>query len=112
MNNLLDLSAADRPTAVIAFNDMVAFGALHAIHARGLNVPQDISLIGVDDIFVVAHSKPPLTTIDQPKYRIGKLAVEIAYQASQGREDLRNCTLLESPLIIRESAAHHNPNAS
>ncbi|MBI5301804.1 MAG: LacI family DNA-binding transcriptional regulator [Chloroflexi bacterium] len=112
MNNLLGLPSAERPTAVIAFNDMVAFGALHAIHASGLRVPQDISLIGVDDIFVAAHSKPPLTTIDQPKYRIGKLAVEIAHQASQGREDLRNCTLLESPLIIRESAAPYNPNAN
>ncbi|OGO36310.1 MAG: hypothetical protein A2Z03_02050 [Chloroflexi bacterium RBG_16_56_8] len=110
MNNLLSLPVAERPTAVIAFNDMVAFGALHAIHASGLKVPQDFSLIGVDDIFVAAHCKPPLTTIDQPKYRIGKLAVEIAHQASQGREDLRNRTLLESPLIIRESCAPHNPN--
>lgn len=113
MNNLLGLPLAERPTAVIAFNDMVAFGALHAIHASGLRVPQDISIIGVDDIFLAAHSKPPLTTIDQPKYRIGKLALEMVYHASQGREDLRNCTLLESPLIIRESAAaRYESNAS
>ncbi len=112
MNNLLALPVAERPTAVIAFNDMVAFGALHAIHASGLRVPQDISLIGVDDLFVAAHSKPPLTTIDQPKYRIGKLALEIVYHASQGNTDLRNCTLLESPLIIRESTAAYNANGA
>ncbi len=112
MSNLLKLPSAERPTAVIAFNDMIAFGALHAIHANGLSVPQDISLIGVDDIFVSAHCKPPLTTIGQPKYQMGRLAVEIAHQACQGSEDLRNYTLLESPLIIRESAARYEPTAS
>jgi DNA-binding LacI/PurR family transcriptional regulator len=105
MNNLLGQPGTERPSAVIAFNDMVAFGALHAVHAAGLRVPQDISIIGVDDIFVAAHSRPPLTTIDQPKYHIGRLALEIVHQAAQGREDLHNHTVLESPLIIRESTA-------
>jgi DNA-binding LacI/PurR family transcriptional regulator len=112
MNNLLSQSGAERPSAVIAFNDMVAFGALHAVHAAGLRVPQDISIIGVDDIFVAAHSKPPLTTIDQPKYHIGELALEIVYQAAQGREGLHTHTLLESPLIIRESTAPYTPSGS
>ncbi len=109
MNNLLNLPAAERPTAVLAFNDTVAFGALHAIHACGLRVPQDISIIGVDDIFLAAHCNPPLTTIDQPKYHTGQLALEIVYQASQGRADLPSSTILESPLIIRESTGPFVP---
>ncbi len=59
MNSLINLPAPERPTAVLAFNDMVAFGALHAADACGLRVPQGISIIGCDNVFLAAHSKPP-----------------------------------------------------
>jgi len=105
MRALLDLPADDRPTAVLAFNDIIAVGALHAARAYGLRVPQDISIIGVDDISIAAHSYPPLTTIGQPKYRMGKLAVQTLRQMREGKMPIgNNCTLLESPLIVRESS--------
>ena len=105
MRGLLDLPAEQRPTAVIAFNDIIAVGALHAVRAHGLNVPQDISIIGVDDISIAAHVNPPLTTIGQPKYRMGKLAVQTLRQMRDGKMTIgSNCTLLESPLIVRESS--------
>ncbi len=104
MRVLLDLPADNRPTAVLAFNDIIAVGALHAVRACGLRVPQDISIIGVDDISIAAHVYPPLTTIGQPKYRMGKLAVQMVRQMREGKMPLgNNCTLLECPLIVRES---------
>ena len=104
MRALLDLPAGERPTAIIAFNDIIAVGALHAVRAHGLCVPQDISIVGVDDIAVAAHTYPPLTTIGQPKYRMGKLAVQTLRRMREGRlSPGNNCTLLESPLIVRES---------
>ena len=104
MRALLDLPAGERPTAVIAFNDIIALGALHAVCAHGLRVPQDISIIGIDDIAIAAHAHPPLTTIGQPKYRMGKLAVQTLRRMSEGKIGPgNNCTLLESPLIVRES---------
>jgi DNA-binding LacI/PurR family transcriptional regulator len=104
MRALLDLPVDERPTAAIAFNDIIALGALHAVCAYGLRVPQDISIIGIDDIAIAAHAHPPLTTIGQPKYRMGKLAVQTLRRMSEGRiSPGNNCTLLESPLIVRES---------
>lgn len=104
MRVLLDLPEAERPTAVIAFNDIIAVGALHAIHSQGLRVPQDISVIGVDDLALAGHTYPPLTTISQPKYHMGKLAVQTLRRMKEGRIGLSNtCTLLEIPLIVRES---------
>jgi DNA-binding LacI/PurR family transcriptional regulator len=104
MSALLTLPADDRPTAVIAYNDMMALGALQAVRAQRLHVPDDISVVGCDDIAMAAHANPPLTTIAQPKYRIGRLAIQLWHQMSQGQFSPSNgYTLLESPLIIRES---------
>ena len=104
MRALLDLPAEERPTAVVAFNDIIAIGALHAVRACGLHVPQDISIVGTDDIAIAAHAYPPLTTIGQPKYRMGRLAVQTLRRMCEGRiSPGNNCTLLESPLIVRES---------
>lgn len=106
MRVLLDLPEHERPTAVIAFNDIIAVGALHAIRSYGLRVPQDISVIGVDDITLAGHTLPPLTTISQPKYHMGKLAVQTLRRMREGRISMsNNCTLLEIPLIVRESTA-------
>ncbi len=105
MRVLLDLPPDRRPTAVLAFNDIIAVGALHAVRVCGLRVPKDISIIGVDDISIAAHVDPPLTTIGQPKYRMGKLAVQTLRQMREAKMSLgSNCTLLESPLIVRESS--------
>ncbi len=104
MTMLMQLPVEERPTGVIAFNDVVALGALHAARAQGVRVPQDVSVIGVDDIFASAHSHPPLTTISQPKYRMGALAVQVLRQMGDPRTDMSSgCTVLESPLIVRES---------
>ena len=106
MSALLALSANERPTAVIAYNDMMALGALHAIRAHRLRVPEDISVIGIDDIAMAAHANPPLTTIAQPKYRMGRTAMKTLRRMIQGQPPPEEgYTLMESPLIVRESTA-------
>jgi DNA-binding LacI/PurR family transcriptional regulator len=101
---LLEQPPAERPTAVIAYNDIIAIGALQAIRAHHLRVPEDISVVGFDDIAVAAHTHPPLTTINQPKYRMGQLAMRMLRQIMQ--KQYMPCggyTLVESPLIVRGS---------
>ena len=105
-NNLLSLPEKERPTAIIAFNDLVAFGALHALRTAGLKVPQDISVIGFDDIAMAAYTNPPLTTVSHPKYRMGRLSVQTLAESMNGSANIKGrFTLLECPLILRESTA-------
>lgn len=105
-SNLLALPPGERPTAILAFNDLFALGVMHAVRAHGLRVPEDISVIGCDDIPMAAYAFPPLTTISMPKYRIGKMAVSTLLQMCEDSPDqMGSFTLMESPLIIRESTA-------
>lgn len=105
-SNLMALPPAERPTAILAFNDLFALGVMHSVRAHGLRVPEDVSVIGCDDIPMAAYTNPPLTTISQPKYRIGKLAVSTLLKMQQDPpEKMGSFTLLETPLVIRESTA-------
>jgi len=109
MSSLLTLPKTERPTAVLAYNDVMALGALHAIRTYRLSVPEDISVIGFDGVAMAAHSNPPLTTIEQPKYRMGKLAMQMLRQLIQGQPTLSSgYTLMESPLVVRESTGPNN----
>lgn len=113
MSALLALPTTERPSAVIAYNDMMALGVLHAIRAHRLRVPEDISVIGTDDIAIAAHANPPLTTISQPKYRMGRMAVQVLQRMIQGRPPPEDgYTLLETALIVRESTAPTNNGAN
>jgi LacI family transcriptional regulator len=104
VRDLLTLPAAKRPTAILAFNDLIAIGALRTIHTAGLKVPQDMSVIGYDDIEMAAYTIPALTTIAQPSYRIGQLALKKVCDMMQGDAGFPGgTTLLECPLILRES---------
>jgi DNA-binding LacI/PurR family transcriptional regulator len=104
MNLLLDRPAAECPTAVLAFNDVIALGALRALNMRGVNVPRDFSIIGSDDIFSSLYTCPPLTTIGQPKFRLGVLAVQhLQMMRSDPCSEENASTIMDSPLIVRES---------
>jgi len=102
--SLLQLPERERPTAIIAFDDVVAIGALRTIHTAGLRVPQDISVLGYNDIPLAAYTIPSLTTIAQPTYRIGQLAVKKLLELmSSGKQTNGGSIRLECPLILRES---------
>ncbi|WP_376794712.1 LacI family DNA-binding transcriptional regulator [Thermogemmatispora sp.] len=74
---LASLSPSERPDAIFIANDQMAYGFLGAAEALGLRIPQDIAVVGFDDIPLSAHVKPRLTTVKQPFYEIGRNAVEL-----------------------------------
>lgn len=89
-------------TAVFCYNDMTAVGVLAALHRAGRRVPEDLSVIGYDDVAIVAHLQPPLTTIAQPKYTLGQRAMEMALALIQGEQDVHDVVLAPT-LVERES---------
>jgi LacI family transcriptional regulator len=102
MNRLLDLSPP--PTAVAAFNDLMALGAMSAAQQRGLVVGQDIAVTGFDDIPLAEHSHPSLTTVRQPIYDIGCQICNMLIQLVQGKELEERHVLLQPQLIVRASS--------
>lgn len=111
MNRLLDLEHP--PTAVCCYNDMTALGAMHAIHARGLCVPDDISITGFDDLFFAPYTQPPLTTVRQPIHRMGQMAMENLVKLISGEESVPHIEV-DAELVIRQSTglAHSGIRAS
>ncbi len=97
------LSVSNSPTAILAYNDLVALGAMKAIREKDLLVSKDISLIGYDDIFLSAYLDPPLTTVSQPKYMMGKLAADLLFRLINGEKVRNNQISLKPELIIRSS---------
>ncbi len=105
-NSVLSLPPEKRPTAIIAFNDLMAIGAIHAIRTLGLSVPEDVSVVGFDNIYLTPHTNPPLTTVAQPLYQVGQLAIQKIYGIFNGSNlEQGGFTLLECPLVVRESTA-------
>jgi len=100
MHLLLDLPQP--PTAVIAANDLCAFGAMRALQMRGLVAGQDLSIVGFDDIRLASHWYPSLTTVSQPLRRIGSIAAQILIDVLAGKV-VENQIILEPQLIVRQS---------
>ena len=98
------LGLPQAPTAVFCYNDMSALGALRCIHESGLRVPEDISLVGFDDLFFASYTQPPLTTVRQPRQRMGLLAMEILLKLMSG-QDSTDTIEVPAELIVRESTA-------
>lgn len=98
------LSLPTPPTAIIAFNDLMAFGAMSAAQNRGLVVGSDISITGFDNIPMAIHSHPPLTTVDQPIYQIGNIVCEMLIKCITGETLEQRQVLLQPELNIRESS--------
>jgi LacI family transcriptional regulator len=94
-----------RPTALIASNDVMAFGAMDAIKDIGLRVGHDISVVGFDDIPMASHVYPRLTTVRQPIAEMGEAAVDMLVSLLQGHPPLTLQRELSTELILRESTA-------
>lgn len=110
MVHLMQLS--NRPTAVFAANDILAIGALKAAQMLGLHVPEDVSIIGMDDIYAASITSPPLTSVAKPKYAIGERAAELLV-ARMNEDDSAppQHLLLACRLIKRGSTAHFQAKA-
>ncbi len=91
-------------TAVICGNDLVAFGAIRALRAHGYSIPEDVSVIGYDDIDFAANATVPLTSIAQPKYQLGYAAAELVISECENPEKHAHQKIQFQPhLIIRNS---------
>lgn len=98
------LSLKERPTAIFARNDFTAVGALNAIKQAGLRVPEDIAVVGYDDIPLAAHTWPPLTTVRQPTREQGRVAAEFLLRRIEAnQESPREERVFQCELIVRES---------
>ncbi len=98
------LLSSDRVfTALVAFNDMSAIGAIRALQDAGLSVPRDVSVIGFDDIKVAEFNNPRLTTIRQPLSNMGRIAAQCVLSQLNGSEPFRKQIMVEPELAVRES---------
>ena len=97
------LALKHRPTAIFAANDISALGASQALREKGLRIPEDISLIGFDDIAIAQQMHPPLTTIRQPLRQIGRSAMNTLLARIGGLDAPSNRITLPTELIVRQS---------
>lgn len=89
-----------RPTGILAMSDMLAYGAFRAAEKLGLNIPQDLSVVGFDDIPLASQVRPTLTTIQQPLVEKGAIAAKLLLS-----EVKQNTYILKTKLLVRESTA-------
>lgn len=100
------IEGPERPTAIFADNDMTAVGVLKALHEKGVRVPEEISVIGFDNIEVSAHTHPRLTTMHIPKMQMGSLAARRLVDLIQGKDLAPIKTVVYATLVIRDSTTH------
>jgi LacI family transcriptional regulator len=100
------LAAPQRPTGIVCYNDLTAIGALRAVDTAGLRCPEDVSVVGFDDIELAAWTDPGLTTIRQPidemgRWAVARLATTLLGLEAEGVAQLT----LEPSLVVRGSTA-------
>lgn len=98
------LGQSQRPTAVITSNDLMAIGALQAAHEAGVRVPEELSLIGFDDLPIVSMVHPPLSTIRHPRREVAVRAFACLHALVQGKTPSTDASL-QPHLVVRESTA-------
>jgi LacI family transcriptional regulator len=109
---LAELHAALRPTAVFCGNDLLAMGVLQEMTQRGLRVPQDIAIVGYDDIEFAAAAAVPLSSVRQPREQLGRTAAELLIDEIQsGRAHEHRHVLFQPELVVRTSSERARPPA-
>lgn len=99
------LALPEQPTAIFCHNDAMAIGAIQEAKKLGLRVPHDLSIVGFDDIQFAQYCEPPLTTISQPRYEIGRQAMLMMLDMLKGNDVQAGSRLLEAKLVVRGSTA-------
>jgi LacI family transcriptional regulator len=102
---LLELLTRDRPTAVVAGNDLLAIGCYDALEESGLSCPDDMSVAGFNDMPFIAHLRPPLTSVRVPQYELGVEAARLLLDRLTGRTVTPRVVLLPVTLVVRGSTA-------
>lgn len=99
------LARRDRPEAIFAANDEMALGILHMLRLQGFRVPKDMALVGFDDIRLTQYVTPPLTTVRQPMYELGVLAMDQILTVWSGEEIASDPIWLPTELVVRASSS-------
>ena len=99
------LSGAQFPTVLFCGNDLIAMGAMSALEESGVRVPEDVSVIGIDDIFFAFLARPPLTTIRVPREQLGIKAFEALERMLKLKRRMGSNYTLETDLVVRRSTA-------
>ncbi|CAM2885336.1 HTH-type transcriptional repressor PurR [Vibrio rarus] len=107
-DKLVAMSKEERPTSIFCFNDIMALGLISRLRQHNIDIPEDISVIGYDNIDLAAYFSPPLTTIHQPKRRVGKTAFEILLERIKNKEHERRIFEMHPELIERASVKNLN----
>lgn len=100
------LGLADRPTAVFCANDLLALGVLQALYTAGVRVPEDIAIVGYDDIEFAAAATVPLTSVRQPAYTLGTIAAELLLEetGAAATDHRHQHVVLQPELVVRRSS--------
>ncbi|HLI88096.1 MAG TPA: substrate-binding domain-containing protein [Ktedonobacteraceae bacterium] len=99
------LNASIKPTAVFCGNDLLALGVMRGLIARGISIPDDIALVGYDDVEFASVLSTPLTSIRQPKYELGRAAAELLIDEANNPDTHQHQHIMYKPeLIVRESS--------
>jgi DNA-binding LacI/PurR family transcriptional regulator len=111
------LSLANRPTALFTGNNLITLGGLQSIHARGLRIPEDVAVVGFDDMLWADSLNPPLTAVSQPGYEIGRRATEMLFRRIAEPDAPAVQLVLKTTLHVRRSCgsaltAEVDPSAS
>jgi LacI family transcriptional regulator len=106
------LALASPPTAIFASNDMMAFGAMEAVREEGLRIPEDLSIVGFDDIPQTAGVHPPLTTVRQPLEEMGRVATQMLFTYLEDPHYVEERRSLSTQLVIRHSCQARTANGS
>ena len=99
------MALANPPTALFCGNDDSALGALRYLRGAGIRVPQDVSIVGIDDTHLASSTEPPLTTLRQPRYEIGIVAMTMLLDIISGKNPRPADQTLPVDMILRESTA-------
>lgn len=105
MKELLNLD--HKFSAVFIASDTLAYGALRALHERGLAIPRDLAMVGFDDLPFSTYTNPPLTTVHLPAVELAKVAAQMLVQLLKGDEPVSRSVVLETSLVVRESCGAH-----
>jgi len=104
------LSLHNPPDAIFAANDLMAIGAIDAIKTEGLKIPNDIAIVGFDDIRMASLVEPKLTTVSQPVYKMGLIAARILFDSIENEDDInyQQKIYIQPKLMVRKSCGHEN----
>ncbi|MBE8567516.1 HTH-type transcriptional repressor PurR [Vibrio sp. OPT20] len=102
------IKMVDRPTAVFCFNDTMALGLMSRLQEKGIRIPEDISVIGYDNIELAEYFSPPLTTVHQPKRRVGKNAFEILLERIKDKDHEKRVFEMHPEIVERSTVKRLN----